>query len=137
MEGQEDAVSESAKRGKAIFIDKANCFECHFGPDFTQDEMLNIGIYDGKKYSDRVYFRHDWLENLMKEKLRKGGISPISEETIKSVQLEKWEFEYYPYADNFYFLDRTNGTLVSIQTDGVIQDYRRFSQLRNTNGRIG
>jgi cytochrome c peroxidase len=52
MEGQEDAVSESAKRGKAIFIDKANCFECHFGPDFTQDEMLNIGIYDGKKYSD-------------------------------------------------------------------------------------
>ncbi len=84
---------------------------------------------DGKKYSDRVYFRHDWLENLMKEKLRKVGILPISEETFKSVQLEKWEFEYYPYADNFYFLDRKNGTLLSIQTD-------RFSQLRNTNGRI-
>lgn len=52
MEGQEDAVSESAKRGKTIFIEKANCFECHFGPDFTQDELLNIGIYDGKQYAD-------------------------------------------------------------------------------------
>jgi len=84
---------------------------------------------DGKKYSDRIYYRHDWLENLMKEKLRKNGILPISEQTVKSVQLEKWKFEYYPYADSFYFLDSKNGTLWSIQTE-------KFGQLRNTNGRI-
>lgn len=52
MEGNEEAISESAKRGRDIFVGKANCFECHFGPDFTQDELLNIGIYNTKKYSD-------------------------------------------------------------------------------------
>lgn len=55
MEGDETAISESAKRGKEIFLGKANCFECHFGPDFTQDELLNIGIYDSLKYADLGY----------------------------------------------------------------------------------
>lgn len=85
---------------------------------------------DGKKYSDRVYYCYDWLESLMKEKLRKMEILPINEQSFKSVQLEKWEFEYYPYADNFYYLDRKTGLLVSFQSNN-------FNQLRNTNGGIG
>jgi len=51
--GDSTALSASAIRGRELFLNKANCFECHFGPDFTFDEMINIGIYDGVKYRDK------------------------------------------------------------------------------------
>lgn len=84
---------------------------------------------DGKKYSDRIYYQYDWMEPLMLEKVRKLGITPIfeAEDPFVCVQLEKWKFEKYPYADNFYFFDKKNGKLVYVNLD-------RFSQLRNTNG---
>jgi len=53
MAGSEDALSASAKRGHTLFLDPKNkCFECHFSPDFTGDEFRNIGLFDGKQYSD-------------------------------------------------------------------------------------
>lgn len=82
---------------------------------------------DGKQYSDRVYYRFDWMEDLMKDGLRKMGIYPINEQGIKVVQLEKWEFEKYPYADHFYHLDKKSGLLVSISSS---------NSLRNTDGTI-
>lgn len=54
--GEKDAISESAKRGHKIFIEKAKCFDCHFGPDFTNDEFRNIGLFNGKKYNDAGRF---------------------------------------------------------------------------------
>lgn len=45
--------SESAKRGLALFNGKANCFDCHFGVDFTgNDQFRNIGLYNGKDLND-------------------------------------------------------------------------------------
>jgi len=46
------AVSESAKRGFLLFNGKANCIQCHFGPDFNNVEFRNIGLYDGKLLTD-------------------------------------------------------------------------------------
>jgi cytochrome c peroxidase len=54
--GEKDAISESAKRGHKIFIEKAKCFDCHFGPDFTNDDFKNIGLYNGKEYNDAGRF---------------------------------------------------------------------------------
>ncbi len=56
MAGDEDAISESAKRGIEIFNVKGRCFECHFGPDMTGDEFRNIGLYDEIKYKDKGRF---------------------------------------------------------------------------------
>ncbi len=40
-------------RGREIFIGtKAKCFDCHFTPDFTNDEFRNIGTFDGEKLND-------------------------------------------------------------------------------------
>ncbi len=47
-----DAVSESVKRGFAIFNSKARCFQCHFGPNFNNTEFRNIGLFDGKILQD-------------------------------------------------------------------------------------
>lgn len=53
MNGNEKAISESAKRGRELFMsDKMHCFDCHFSPDFTGDEFRNIGLFDGRKFND-------------------------------------------------------------------------------------
>jgi cytochrome c peroxidase len=44
--------SASAKRGQIIFNEKGKCFDCHFGPDFTNDDFKNIGLFNGKDLND-------------------------------------------------------------------------------------
>jgi len=41
--GDEGAISESAKRGFALFTGKATCFVCHSGWRFTDDKFHDIG----------------------------------------------------------------------------------------------
>lgn len=48
----EKAVSESVKRGFALFNGSANCVRCHFGPDFSNIEFRNIGLFNGKDLND-------------------------------------------------------------------------------------
>ena len=42
--GDEKAISESAKRGKNLFFDKARCNLCHMGTNFSDEKFHNIGI---------------------------------------------------------------------------------------------
>jgi cytochrome c peroxidase len=44
--GDQRAVSESAKRGFALFTGKANCSVCHSGFNFTDNGFHNIGVKD-------------------------------------------------------------------------------------------
>ncbi len=48
--------SASAKRGQKIFNVKGKCFDCHFGPDFTNDFFRNIGLFNGKDLNDSGRF---------------------------------------------------------------------------------
>ena len=43
IEGDEQAISEEAKRGFAVFNGKGNCFACHSGWRFTDDKFHDIG----------------------------------------------------------------------------------------------
>jgi cytochrome c peroxidase len=48
-----EELTDSEERGRKLFIgDKAKCFDCHFGPDFTGDEFKNVGTYNGKNLKD-------------------------------------------------------------------------------------
>jgi cytochrome c peroxidase len=51
-DGDESAISESAKRGIEVFNEKGKCFDCHFGPDMTGDEFRNIGTFNGNTFND-------------------------------------------------------------------------------------
>lgn len=44
VEGDETAISESAKRGFALFNGKANCVSCHKSWRFTDDSFHDIGL---------------------------------------------------------------------------------------------
>jgi cytochrome c peroxidase len=52
MQGDEAGMSAAAVRGRAIFMEKGKCFDCHFGPDFTGDEFRNIGLFNNKNLTD-------------------------------------------------------------------------------------
>ncbi len=54
MKGDTTAMSAAQVRGRLIFNEKANCFDCHFGPDFTGDEFRNIGLFTGQIGLDDV-----------------------------------------------------------------------------------
>jgi cytochrome c peroxidase len=51
VRGDEQAISESARRGYLVFRDKANCITCLSGPDFADGAFRFIGVgQDGKAY---------------------------------------------------------------------------------------
>lgn len=43
IDGNENAISESAKRGFLLFTGKADCSKCHTGWNFTDDKFHDIG----------------------------------------------------------------------------------------------
>lgn len=56
LNGDETAMSPDAIRGRILFVGKANCANCHSGEDFTADRFKNIGLYDGKRFTDAGRF---------------------------------------------------------------------------------
>lgn len=52
INGDDNAISASAARGRLLFIGKANCNTCHSGEDFTADRFKSIGLYNGKDLND-------------------------------------------------------------------------------------
>jgi cytochrome c peroxidase len=60
-DGEEKAISESAKRGKKLFFGKARCNLCHFGTNFSDEKFHNIGIGWGGESVDvgRYHVTHD------------------------------------------------------------------------------
>lgn len=56
VHGKPGGMSESAVRGRRVFMKKGKCFDCHFSPDFTGDEFRNIGLFNGKNLNDAGRF---------------------------------------------------------------------------------
>lgn len=54
--GEEDALSESAKRGAEVFFGKGKCASCHAPPLFTDGGFHNVGL-DGVAPEDSGLFR--------------------------------------------------------------------------------
>ncbi len=44
--GQENALGPAARRGLALFAGKAECVQCHDGPNFTDESFHNLGQAD-------------------------------------------------------------------------------------------
>jgi cytochrome c peroxidase len=57
INGDDNALSASAARGRLLFIGKGNCNNCHSGEDFTADRFKSIGLYNGKNLNDAGRFK--------------------------------------------------------------------------------
>ncbi|MEM9794742.1 MAG: cytochrome-c peroxidase, partial [Pseudomonadota bacterium] len=49
MRGDDDALTQTQKRGLDLFVGKANCAACHSGPLLSNEAFYNTGVppYDG------------------------------------------------------------------------------------------
>lgn len=56
INGDDNAMSPAAIRGRLLFIGKANCSNCHSGEDFTADRFKNIGLFNGRQLKDAGRF---------------------------------------------------------------------------------
>ncbi|WP_439559016.1 cytochrome-c peroxidase [Dyadobacter sp.] len=52
LDGDENAMTPEAVRGRILFIGKAGCATCHSGEDFTADRFKNIGLFNGQNLTD-------------------------------------------------------------------------------------
>lgn len=55
--GNKVQLTPQEELGRQLFVgDKAKCFDCHRGEDFTDDDFKNIGLYDGNELNDKGRF---------------------------------------------------------------------------------
>lgn len=92
--GDEDAVSEAAKRGHEVFLGVGRCAVCHSGPTFTDEQFHNLGVgmdaeepdlgrYEvTKQERDKGAFKTPTLRNLS---ARAPYMHDGSEETLEAV----------------------------------------------------
>jgi cytochrome c peroxidase len=77
IEGNEQAISEEAKRGFALFNTKAQCSSCHEGWNFTNDSFQDIGLASddvgrGEFMSGVVKMKHAFKTPGLREISRRG-----------------------------------------------------------------
>jgi cytochrome c peroxidase len=77
IDGNEQAISEEAKRGFAIFNTKAQCSSCHEGWNFTNDGFQDIGLMSddvgrGKFLPEVLKMQHAFKTPGLREISRRG-----------------------------------------------------------------
>lgn len=48
IKGDENAISDNAKKGFDLFVNKARCTDCHDGFNFSDGSFHNMGLHDGE-----------------------------------------------------------------------------------------
>lgn len=90
IDGDEGAISESAKRGFVIYNTKANCVACHSGWNMTDDSFHDIGLASedvgrAAEMNDMPEFKHAFktpgLRNIVERApyMHDGSLSTLSE----------------------------------------------------------
>jgi len=76
--GDEAAISESAKRGFALFNGKADCADCHQGPSFSDFSFQDIGVAReddigrGRLFPTSVKLRHAFKVPTLRDVARRA-----------------------------------------------------------------
>jgi len=66
--GDQEAVSDQVKEGHNLFFDKAECSQCHFGQNFTDNRFHNLGIgwdEDAEKFEDVGRYEFEETDEMM------------------------------------------------------------------------
>lgn len=63
LKGNETALSETARRGLALFVGKAKCITCHSGPLLTDQKYHNLGVPPNMAFDNepmrQITFRYE------------------------------------------------------------------------------
>ncbi len=78
IEGDEEAISDEAKKGFALFRGKAQCAECHRGWNFTDMSFYDVGVGGkndlgrGKMFPDSVKLQHAFKVPTLRDVARRA-----------------------------------------------------------------
>jgi cytochrome c peroxidase len=59
VSGDTTALSQSARRGRTLFLGKGGCADCHSGPTFTDERFHNTGVAVGRRDTGRYTVTRD------------------------------------------------------------------------------
>lgn len=149
MLGDEQAMSEPAKRGMTLFNNKAECIKCHNGPNFTDNKFHNIGVpADGplkedlgrynvtKVDADKGAFKTPTLRNITGTgPYMHNGFFPTLFEVVqfynggggrsenKSPDIHGLNLSGQEVSDLIEFMNALTGEMVQIKYDAVTLPY--------------
>ena len=66
---------------------------------------------ENQLYYDKMYINFDWCRDSMISYFIDNNISPIDNSKELIINLDKTNYEFYPYVDTFYFIDLQNKLL--------------------------
>ena len=147
--GEENALSDSGKRGLELFRGKARCSLCHIGVNFTDERFHNIGVGSGEGQKDpgrmaitndptdfgkfrtpslrnvdlRAPYMHDGSISSLEEVIEfyndGGSQNPNLDEEIKPLNLNPQE-----KIDLVEFLSSLTGPIISVK----VEELRRITE---------
>lgn len=90
--GDSTAMSDSAQRGLALFRGRTECFRCHVGFNFTDENYRNIGVGIDEAEADvgRMAVT-ERPEHVALSKRRRFGMSHLRHLTSMTAVLERWK----------------------------------------------
>jgi cytochrome c peroxidase len=92
-------LTEQQIRGRNVFrSDKAKCLDCHFTPDFTGDEFLNIGLFNGQELNDSGRY----LITKKKEDLGKFKVPGLRNVAVTAPYMHNGMFKTLKEVIDFY-----------------------------------
>ncbi len=78
IDGDEQAIPETAKRGFVLFTGKANCVACHMSWNFTEGAFYDIGLAGdgeigrGRAFPNSIKLRHAYKVPTLRDVARRG-----------------------------------------------------------------
>ena len=109
--GEENALSESARRGLELFEGKANCVTCHVGFNFTDEGYRNIGVGMDKEAPDSGRF------DVTKEETDRGAFKTPTLREIASTAPYMHDGSERTLLDVINFYDKGGITNPYLSTD--------------------
>jgi cytochrome c peroxidase len=124
MKGNTNAMTPEQIKGREIFNEKAKCFDCHFGPDFTGDEFRNIGLFNASdSLKDIGRFEHTQDSSDL-GKLKVPGLRNIAK---TAPYMHNGMFSTLEEVVDYYD-DPTQFVHGAINTDTLLQEPLNLSQ---------
>ncbi len=129
MRGDKKALSEQQVRGLKLFQGKANCIECHNGPQLTDEKYYNLGVPRAEEWLTRglaqITFRYQQYSKGSTEKMYRSikddaGLYYRTKESVDKGKFRTPPLRYIaytaPYMHNGTFFDFEE--LVDFYNDG-------------------
>lgn len=100
LKGDAKAISDAAKRGKALFEGKANCLQCHNGAITTDERYYNLGLPQPPEFAEsglqQITFRFQNHSRGVSEKIYRDVKEDLGLWHLSKIDSDKMKFRTAP-----------------------------------------